>query len=219
MVQAQPVVNAIDSPVVEKVGAERRRFHRVRMDVPGRFFVPSDSLEASCKIIDLSPGGACVDAEILPDVGTPIVLYINGFGRFEGAVARRDGTGFGDCFVGTQLKQERTADLLAQFMNNTPIEEFKLRRNERSPTKGLSHFTRNDGSINKCEVLNLSPSGVSIRTVVRPQIGEFVLIAQLVGRVVRYHLNGIGIEFSGLDNQSRPIGIPGNAEASHGASV
>ena len=46
-----------------------------------------------------------------------------------------------------------------------------------------------------------------------------MLIAQLVGRVVRYHLNGIGIEFSGLDNQSRPIGIPGNAEASHGASV
>jgi hypothetical protein len=42
-------------------------------------------------------------------------------------------------------------------------------------------------------------SGVSLKTDSRPLIGEFVLIAQIAGRVSRYHEQGIGIEFVGKE--------------------
>ena len=52
-----------------------------------------------------------------------------------------------------------------------------------------------DGEIVNCEVLDLSLSGVSLGTEMRPPIGEFVLIGQMAGRVVRHHDTGIGITF------------------------
>jgi len=82
-------------PVVAKAGAERRRFRRVRVDLPGRLFIPADSHEARCTVTDLSPGGAAIASEIVPEAGTGVVLYVDNFGRFEGTVVRRDGYGFG----------------------------------------------------------------------------------------------------------------------------
>ncbi len=194
----RPIVKRIEDPVVAKAKAERRRYRRVRIDQPGRLFVPSDSREAPCKVVDLSPGGASVESEFLPEIGTQIVLYVDAFGRFEGTVARRDGFGFGVRFAGTQLKREKTAEQLTLFMNKALVDEADMRRHDRTPAKGLSQFTRSDGTITKCEVVDLSPSGVSLRTAVHPPIGEFVLIGQLAGRVARHHVDGIGIEFVGL---------------------
>src|ERR1700733_6067389 len=88
-------------PVVAKAKAERRRFRRVPVDLAGRLFTPGDGREARCKILNLSPGGAGVDCEIPPEQGVPVVLYVDGFGRFEGTVARREGQGFGISFVCT----------------------------------------------------------------------------------------------------------------------
>jgi hypothetical protein len=50
-----------------------------------------------------------------------------------------------------------------------------------------------------CEVMDISASGVSLKTDVRPAIGEFVLIAQMAGRIARHHDHGIGIEFIGQE--------------------
>ena len=190
-------------PVVAKAEAERRRFRRVRVDLPGRLFLPSDSREARCTIADLSPGGAAVICELMPEPGTPVVLYVDGFGRFEGNVARRDGYGFGVSFVCTPAKRERTAEQLTLFLNKSLVDDSVLRRHERSSQKGFAKFTRADGSIVNCEVMDISVGGVSLRTEIKPAIGEFVLIAQIAGRVARHHVDGIGIEFVGLE---RPQG-------------
>ena len=53
---------------VAKTGAERRRFRRVKVDIPGRLFIPADSREARCTISDLSPGGAAISCEIVPEI-------------------------------------------------------------------------------------------------------------------------------------------------------
>src|SRR5476651_998354 len=97
--------------VLEKAKAERRRFRRVPVNLSGRLFVPADSHEAKCRITDMSPGGASVECDCVPDAGVQIVLYIDGFGRFEGTIARQDERGFGVRFVSTALKRERTAVL------------------------------------------------------------------------------------------------------------
>jgi hypothetical protein len=187
-------------PIVAKAKAERRRFRRVRVDLPGRLFVPDKSHEAQCNVADLSPGGASIDCDYVPESGTHVVLYIDGFGRFEGTAVRRDGRpGFGMRFNATLLKREKIAEQLTLFMNKSLIEDAAVMRgHDRTPTKGVVQYTRADGTIVKCEVLDLSPTGVSVKTPIKPQIGEFVLIGQLAGRVARHHADGIGIQFVGL---------------------
>jgi hypothetical protein len=195
-----------DAESVEvKSGAERRRFRRVKMGLPGRMFLPADSREAHCTVLDMSPGGVAVSSEIVPEMGAPVVLYMDGFGRFEGNVVRQDEAGFGLAFVCTPSKRERTAEQLILFLNNALGDDSLLRRHERASQKGFAKFTRADGQIVHGEVSDISVNGVSLKTDVRPAIGEFVLIAQIAGRVTRHHPDGIGIEFVGNEKpQSKP---------------
>ena len=189
-------------PVIAKARSERRRFRRVRVDLPGRLFTPADGKEAHCQVHDLSPGGAAIVSEMTPPPGTQVVLYVDGFGRFEGQTARRDEKGFGVRFSCTALKRERTAEQLTLFLNKALVDETVLRRHERTNHKGFAKFTRADGQIIHCEVMDISAGGVSLKTDVRPPIGEFVLIAQMAGRVARHHEQGIGIEFVGQDQDA-----------------
>jgi hypothetical protein len=196
-------------PIVARARAERRRFRRVRIDLPGRLFTPSDGQESRCSVVDLSPGGASISCDITPDQGIPVILYVDGFGRFEGNVARRDGHGFGVQFVCTASKRERTAEQLTLFLNKSLVDESVLRRHERTSQKGFAKFTRADGQIVNCEVMDISVGGVSLKSEVKPPIGEFVLIAQMAGRVARHHEHGIGIEYVGQEKaQAVPAAGP-----------
>jgi len=189
-------------PVIAKSRAERRRFRRVPVDLPGKLFVPGDGQEGECRVVEMSPGGAQIDCHMAIEQDAPIVLYINGFGRYEATIVRRDGYGFGIRFICTALKRERTAEQLTLFLNRTLVDEADLRRHDRTPTKGLTRFTRADGQLVPCEVLDLSMSGISLKTDLRPPIGEFVLIGTMAGRIARHHGEGIGIEFVGAPNGS-----------------
>jgi len=181
--------------LVEQAKADRRRYRRVSVDLPGKLFVPADGREAACKVLDLSPGGAQIESEFEPEVETQIVLYVDGFGRFEGQVARAVGGGFGIRFNCSALKRERIAEQLMLLMNSGIADVTALRRHERAPTPGTATFTRSSGEVVACEVLDLSLSGVSLKTDLRPPLGETVLIGQMAGRIVRHHENGIAIEF------------------------
>ncbi len=185
------------APVIAKAKAERRRFRRVRVDLSGRLFVPADSRECHCKVVDLSPGGASIECDLVLETNTPVILYVDGFGRLEGSIIRNNPGDFGVRFNCTAMKRERIAEQLTLFMNKELLEEADLRRHDRTPTKGIARFTRSDGQFVACEVMDLSVSGVSLKTDVRPPVGEFVLIGQMAGRVARHHENGIGIEFIG----------------------
>ncbi len=203
----QPLATKPEDPVIERAKAERRRFRRVSVDLSGRLFVPADSSEAKCKITDMSPGGASVECECIPEAGTQIVLYIDGLGRFEGATVRQDANGFGVRFVSTQLKRERTAEQLTLLMNKSLLDESDLRRDERVPTKALTRFTLSDGKLVDCEVIDLSTSGVSLKTDIRPAVGTFVLIGQMAGRIARHHKDGVGIEFVGMGPDRPPTDV------------
>lgn len=173
---------------------ERRHFKRVSVAVPGRLFVPTTGYEAACSLINLSPAGTEITGEFESLSNGPIVLYAEGFGRFEGQIIWHEGGKYGIQFKSTTLKQARTADQLARMNEGETVDSI-ARRHRRETTRSLSRFTRENGSIIPCTVLDISTSGVSLETNVRPQTGEFVLIAGMVGRVVRHHETGIGIEF------------------------
>jgi hypothetical protein len=90
-----------------------------------------------------------------------------------------------------------------------------MRRHERSSQKGFAKFTRADGQIVHCEVMDISVSGVSLKTDIRPPIGEFVLIAQIAGRVARHHGDGVGIEFVGREPAGDGAYQPGHPSGHH----
>lgn len=202
------IAMAVDKDnVVAQAKAERRRYKRVAIAIQGKVFVPGDERDASCNIVDLSPGGAQVSCDLALASGTAIVLYIDGFGRFEGVVARPlepnnapEGH-LGIKFNCSALKRERVAEQLTAYLNKGVVDDASLRRHDRAPTNGLARFTRANGDIVGCEVLDLSLSGVSLRSDVKPPIGEVVLIGQMAGRVARHHDTGIGIEFVGSPHE------------------
>jgi PilZ domain-containing protein len=181
--------------VLARARAERRQYQRVRIESAGRLFVPVNGQEARCQIVDLSPGGAQVVCEVTPPADAQVILYIDGFGRFEGNVVRPSENGFGVRFQCSLLKREKIAEQLTVYMNRDIAEPTVVRRHDRAPTKGTARFTRANGEIVACEVVDLSLSGVSLKTDARPPMGEVVLIGQSAGRVVRYHQSGIAIEF------------------------
>lgn len=196
-----PAMNDKD-PVLARSRADRRRYRRVPVDLPGKLFVPATTEEFPCTVVDLSPGGASLTATADLAVETPVVLYANTFGRFEGTIVRHVGENIGLRFASTALKRERTAEQLTLFLNRGLLDESELRRDDRTPAKGLTRFVRNDGQVVPCEVIDLSMSGISVKTDIRPAVGEFILIGQLAGRVARHHDNGIGIEFVGAGSDT-----------------
>ncbi|MGH6888249.1 MAG: PilZ domain-containing protein [Rhizomicrobium sp.] len=195
--------------VIAKALAERRRHVRAQVDVPGRFFVPGDGREGECRIIEMSPAGAQVISDVIPETGSFIVLYIEGFGRFDAEVVRSEWDRFSAQLRCSAMKQDRVAELLGHLeTRDTPV-RTTLRRHERVAGQGIAHFTRRGGETIACEVIDLSLSGVSLKTASRPPIGETVMIGQMSGRIVRHHETGIAVEFASvsaekaLDNPPR----------------
>jgi hypothetical protein len=184
--------------VIAKALAERRRHMRVQVDIGGRIFVPGDGREGECRIIEMSPGGAQVISDVIPETGTFIVLYVEGFGRFDAEVVRSEWDRFAAQLRCSAMKQDRVAELLGHLDTRGSASATTLRRHERVAGQGIASFTRKNGDTIACEVIDLSLSGVSLRTVSRPPIGETVLIGQMSGRVVRHHETGIAVEFASV---------------------
>ncbi|HUO94087.1 MAG TPA: PilZ domain-containing protein [Rhizomicrobium sp.] len=188
--------------VVERAKAERRHYLRARVEIAGRFFLPSENREAQCKVVDLSPGGALITSDVLPAADAQIVLYIDGFGRFEGNVVRPNELTadddssqgrFGVQFHCSPMKRDKLTEQLTLHLNRGIVDESVMRRPGNS--NGVSRFTRANGEVVNCEVLDLSLSGVSLKTDARPPVGEMVLIGQTAGRVAHHYESGIAIEF------------------------
>ena len=158
--------------------------------------MPSDGREAPCRVVEMSAEGAQVVCEIIPETGAFAILYIEGFGRFETEVLRSDWDRFAVALHCSPLKQARVAELLQQITRGGSVNQPLLRRHERIEGEGIAHFTRSSGQIVACEVLDLSLSGVSLKTEIKPTIGEIVMIGQMSGRVVRHHETGVGVEFT-----------------------
>ena len=178
------------------LGAERKKAEEpLHIDLPGRLFFPEGERELACRIVSLSRDGAVLECAVSVAEGSSLVLYADGLGRFE-AQALAGGPGVGIKFICTPAKRARIAEQVAA-LKEEGLEAAKLRRHEISNRNGKIHFTRANGQVVPCEIIDISVTGITLKTGARPVIGECVLIAQTAGRVARYHDYGIGIEFLG----------------------
>jgi hypothetical protein len=185
---------------------ERRRFRRIKVSVTGRLYVPATQEEAICTLKDISPGDASVVCDLKTEPKGRVVIYLDTLGRFEGPIVRTRSGGFVMTFSCSIQKREKLADQLTLEMNRHLLGESDLRRYDRieAASGSYTHFTRSTGEQIRCEVLDLSLTGVSVRTDTRPPVGEHILIGHRAGRVARHHENGVGIEFLGLSAASTP---------------
>ena len=181
------------SPVVHK--AENRQFERTKLYLPGQIFNPADESSVECKVLNLSAGGAGLQCakSFAPD--TLLVLYVENFGRFEGrSIVHADGQLALKFAIG-ENKRGRLADMLKSFALNGVAGMTQLRQHARVPTLVSGSIVRANGQILACDVLDISLEGVSVRTKVRPPVGEIVNLGRTRGRVVRHHEDGIAIQY------------------------
>ena len=193
-------VSEAGQKVIERASKERRRFRRVAINVTGRLYVPATEEEAMCTVQDISPGDVALRCDLKEEPTGRAVIYLDNLGRFEGPIIRSANGGFVMTFSCSLQKREKLADQLTLEVNRHLLGDSDLRRYDRveAVSGSYTHFTRSTGEQVRCEVLDLSLTGVSVRTEHRPPVGEHILIGHRAGRVARHHANGMGIEFLGL---------------------
>lgn len=180
---------------------ERRRFRRMPMVVLGRM-LDGSGREHDCRTADLSPGDVRLASPTLPAIDERIVLYLEGFGRLSGRVARRCGQAEVAVIFDTSThKREKMAEALTWKINSERL-GLLTAREEPTPAETtasahtLTWLETEFGDAIEGEVLDFSLSGMTLRTAsAMPPLGSWVKIGGLYGRVARRIEGGFAIDF------------------------
>ena len=183
--------------------ADRRQFERIRMDLVGQLFDPVDWKTVDCRVLNLGAGGALIGCESGCPEEVLLVLYVEHFGRFEGTIVHRSPGLFGMKFSVGEAKRGRLQEMLATYAEHGVSGFLNLRKHPRFKSDGSVTLVRGSGRMIACDVLDISPDGVSLRTTAFPPIGELVRVGKTCGRVVRHHDDGIALQFVREPSESR----------------
>ena len=185
--------------------AEKREFARHKIALPGKLFLPAEDASFECHVLNLSCGGAGVKCDEPPPLRSFVVLYIDGFGRFEGLTTRYIDGELGLQFVCSEAKRQQLLNDISHFVIHGAQASTRTRRHTRSASVRWGHFLRPNGDCARCDALDISLQGISLKTNVRPPIGELTKLGRVFGRVVRHHDEGIAIQF--LEPTDRPFDV------------
>jgi hypothetical protein len=178
-------------------GKEKRRHERFELELLGRFMRPNKQ-EFPCKVRDISVGGAALSSPVDLEVGERIIAYIDFLGGIEGTVVRVFDGGFAVKYTATLHKREKLAAQLTWYMNRNLLDAEDARRpgHERLSTTNKAIGMRlADGRLIPVSIIDVSISGASVATDVRPQIGMELKLGSFRARVMRHHGQGIGLMF------------------------
>lgn len=190
-----------------KILEERRRFKRMDVSLSGRFMVENTN-EYPCEVFNMSPGGMAVRAPYSPRVGERVISYIEQMGGLDGVVTRTFEGGFAVEFKISARKRERIANVLTWYSSGEHNIEDRVHERY-TPRIAEQKLILPSGSVHACRVIDVSLSGASIATKLRPDIDSLVVLARHRGRVVRHHDQGFAIEFVEVqdpDNLHRTFG-------------
>lgn len=192
-----------------KIIPDRRRHRRVEVRVFGRF-MREDKQEYPCQVLNMSAGGIALKSPVECAEGERVVAYLDNFGRIEGVVVRCFDGGFAVRVIASLYKREKIANLLTWLINQESLGLTEDRRYERvAPRNPSSKLILPNGEVHACRVIDVSLSGASITSEVRPPLDSAVVLGRMRGRVVRHHDQGVAIQFSDLqdpDNLARSFG-------------
>ncbi len=187
--------------------ADERRYPRFKISLPGRF-MRDDKLDYPCRLKDISVIGAAMTTSTPLIVGEHLIVYLLHLGGLEGTVVRRTQDGFAMSIQATQRKREKLAGQIKRLSTQGPLSEAEERVFPRRPVNELGTLALLDGTVLECPMLDVSRSGASIVTPIRPPLGTEVIFAKQRAIVVRHHEEGIAVEFlhQRLDEALEPYG-------------
>ena len=187
-------------PASAPLTSEDRRYHRVKVDLLGRYML-EDRREFPCQVIDMSPGGLAMIAPACGRLGERVVAYIDHVGRLEGLIARMFPGGFSMTIAASQRKRDKLAAQLTWLANRHILDLPEDRRHQRVANRDQTvTMVMADGSLEQCAIVDLSVSGVAVASRSRPPMGSTVQVGKVPGRVVRHLENGFAVEFSRVQN-------------------
>lgn len=176
---------------------ERRARQRAPVGVKGKIFFPERKWEEECVVSDLSPDGAGLKSSCSAAIGALAVLYVDGLGRFEGKIVRHDRLRLGVKFGFSEAKRARLAQMIADFVERGDIKATSLRARSRlTGSHALHQFVLASGQSQDCEIVDIALSGASLRTDVRPAVGETITFGKTTAVVVRHTASGIAVSFA-----------------------
>ena len=194
--------NSEQSYHIKRLTIDRRRNQRVQVNLLGRF-MNSSKEEFPCRLLNVSPGGCAMlsNEEIEPQ--EKVIAYFDHLGRVEGVIARIFEGGFGLKFQANLYKKEKLAEKLIWLANRKVLDLEDDRRHTRiTPNGSLTKLQFNNGQNRMCRLLDVSISGASVAIDDKPELGIELIIGKMKGRVVRHHNQGVGIEFTDIQNPS-----------------
>jgi hypothetical protein len=176
--------------------AERRRFRRMSIVVSGRM-LDSAGREHDCRTADISPGDARLAAPVGIEAGEKLVVYLDGFGRLAGHVARRCGENeFAFIFDASAHKRERMAETLTWLLNKDRAGIEAPENRAQRAGSATATVELDTGASVEGEVLDFSLAGITIRTrTPAPPIGAWVRVGAAFGRVARHVEGGFAVDF------------------------
>jgi hypothetical protein len=181
-------------------GDERRRFHRVTVNLLGRYML-ADRREFPCQVSDISLGGMALIAPVAGKVGERVIAYVDHVGRLEGVIARQLPNGFAMTITVTSRKRDKLAAQLTWLANRHELGLEEDRRHGRmEPRNPLARLILPNGVNVSVRVVDISQSGAAIATEHRPDIGAAITIGKTPARVVRHLQDGIALEFLRLQH-------------------
>jgi len=193
---------------VPKIVPDRRKYRRIPIELHGRFMA-QDEQEYPCEVFNMSAGGMALRAPVCCQPGERIVAYLDNLGRLEGIVARTFEGGFAVELRASAQKRERIANLLAWYANRDALGAAERRHERFEPRITEQKMILPNGDVHTCRVIDVSLSGASLATSIKPPVETVVVLGRLRGRVVRHHDRGIGIQFAELqdpDSMARTFG-------------
>jgi hypothetical protein len=192
---------------------ERRRFRRAPLVVGGRLLDPLGR-EHDCRTADISPGDVRLAATVLPEIGSSVVIYLEGLGRLAGSVARRCGEDeVAVIFQMSAHKRERMAEALTWMINKEALglEESDRRlpggiaEEPAGSRRSMARIEIETGGVIEGEVLDFSLAGITVQTPKPPPpLGSWVRVGGVYGRVARLIEGGFAVDFEPRTGHRRP---------------
>ena len=186
-------------------GHNKRRYPRYAISLPGRF-MRADKLDYPCRLIDISVESAAMTTPVPLLVGEKLIVYLTHLGGLEGSVVRLFSGSFAMKISGTQRKRDKLAAQIPRLAAQSEIPDGSERDYPRVTAEEQTLLVMPDGTTMVCPLHDLSISGASVVTPMRPDLGVEVMLDKRRAIVVRHHERGIGVEF--LNEQFTP-GVAG----------
>jgi PilZ domain len=190
------LVSRNQNPVFDPMN-DRRALRRARLTIQGKIFFQERQYEEACLVLDLSPNGAGLKSACAAELGSPVVLYVDGLGRFDGTIIRHN-----RLYVGVQFKysapsRERIANRIANYLEHGTRTHAPTRKSPRIAIREAPHsFMLESGETHGCEIADIALSGASFKTAARPAVGQRVFFGKTTARVVRHTETGFAVMFS-----------------------